>query len=181
MKSRVSKNSKVKASTSDNACYDNDAEDLASATFKVRKQIVKWLSNQSNIRLRQLREYKEYEVKLKQNANGSGSLVGAILCIICNTKVHVGVDQKNNVKLSNWIRHVKQCVQEKGEKDKGGKDKGQLALTNFFSGHSSSSENANPISTPESELLSADDVMADAVNDFSDKQGFQLAPPIAKK
>ena len=126
MKPRVSKNSKIKAHTSDNVCYENDAEDLASATSKVRNQIVKWLSNQSNIRLRQLREYKEYEVKLKQNANASGPLVGAILCIMCNTKVHLGVDQKNNVKLSNWICHVKQCVQEKEEKDRGEKTRGNL-------------------------------------------------------
>ena len=69
----------------------------------------------------------------------------------------------------------------KGGKRQGGKDKGQLALTNFFSGHSGSSKNANSISTPKSELISSDDVMDDAGNDFSDKQGFQLAPPIAKK
>ena len=170
VKSRVSKNSKIKAPNSDYVCYENDAEDLASATSKVRNQVVKWLSNQSNIQLRQLREYKEYEVKLQLNA--SGSLVGVILCIMCNTKA---VDQKNNVKLSNWIRHVKLCVQEKEGKDKGGKEKGQLALTKYFSGHSSSSENVNSYS-PESEVPSTDDV-----NDFSAKQGFQIAPPIAKK
>ena len=56
--------------------------------------------------------------------------------IMCNTKVHLAVDQKNIVKLSNWIRHVKLCVQEKEGKDKGGKKKGQLALTKYFSGHS---------------------------------------------
>ena len=78
MKSRVSK---IKAPNSDYVCYENDAEDLASVTSKVRNQVVKWLSNQSNIHLRQLREYKEYEVKLQLNA--SGSLVGVIYIILC--------------------------------------------------------------------------------------------------
>ena len=139
MKSRVSKNSKIEAPNSDYVCYENDVEDLASATSKVHNQIVKWLSNQSNICLRQLREYKENEVKL-QLKNASGSLVGVILCVMPNTKVHLAVDQKNNVKLSNWIRHVKLCVQEKEGKDKRGKEKGQLALNKYFSGHSSYSE-----------------------------------------
>ena len=95
---------------------------------------------------------------------------------MCN---HLGVDQKNYFKLSNWICHVKQCVQEKEGKEKERKDKGQLELTKFFSNHSSSSKNASLISTSESELIRSD--AADTGNDFSDKQGFQLAPPIAKK
>ena len=40
-----------------------------------------------------------------------------VLCVIA-TKVHLGIDQKNNFKSSNWIRHVKQCVQEKEGKEK---------------------------------------------------------------
>lgn len=176
VKSRVSKSSKTKAncvSTSvnknGNPSCENDEEDLANTTSKVRNQIVKWLSNQSNIRLRQLKEYKDYEVKLRQNAGTGGPLVATVLCMMCNNNVHLAVDQRNSVKLSNWIHHVKQCcIQGKGQNDKG-----QLMLTSFFSGPGSSSEKSNSISIPESDqsvlFHSTDDVTASDVNNLSDE------------
>ena len=66
---------------------------------------------------------------------------------MCDKKVHLGVSSNKFVKLSNWIRHVKGCVQENR-----GKQKSQLALTKYFSLHSdtSSSDVLNPASGSES-------------------------------
>ena len=97
---------------SDKVYFENDT-DLAHATSKVRNQIVKWQCTENNIRLRQIKEYVEYEVKLTQNVNTNGALVGCIVCNMCDSRIHLGFDQRSNFKLSNWICHVKQCIQEK--------------------------------------------------------------------
>lgn len=183
MKSKSSKGkagfARTHVSKSDKVCFENDT-DLADATSKVRNQIVKWQGTQNNIRLRQLREYVEYEVRLTQNANTSGALIGSIICNMCNSRIHLGFDQNNNFKLSNWIRHIKQCTQEKKEKQKG-----QLSLTNFFGGSSSSGENFDstpiPESDPSANTSERDDVIVNDTYEISDEQGFRLAPPVAKK
>ena len=155
---------------------DSEAN-LADATYKVRKQIVKWQNAQNNVHLRQLKEHKEYKVELKQSTSEIDAITGTIKCTMCDTNIHLGVDQKNNVKLSNWIRHVKICIKQKKVQGK------QQLMTNYFS--SNTSDNS---SLPDSEFLSDkpmatddDPIISDSSTSDDTKQGFRVAPPIVKK
>ena len=94
---------------------NNDVEDLADATSKVRKQIVKWQHGQNDVRLKQLKEHKDYEVQIERSLYPNGMFKAAIFCCMCAKKVHLGVTE-STVKLSNWVRHVKSCTQEKKPK-----------------------------------------------------------------
>ena len=149
--------------------------DLADATSQVRKQIVKWQNAQSDTRLQQLKEHKEYKIEIKPNINEIDTISGTIKCIMCDKAIHLGIDQNNGIKLSNWIRHVKLCVQHKRSNAKQ-----QVALTNYFS--SCNSEGSNLLeSSSSSESLSDKATFTDNASEDSIKQGFRLAPPIAKK
>jgi len=107
-------------------------EDLASVYLTVRKQIATWQHSQNNIHLRQLREHREFKVIIEQRtAPTGGRFSAAILCVMCNTKVILNVSDKY-VRLSNWIRHLKKCSQQKGGKQKN-------LLTNYFRSYSESS------------------------------------------
>ena len=66
---------------------------------------------------------------------------------MCDARIHLNVDRSNIFKLSNWIRHIKLCVQGKRTKSK---QKNQIALTNYFNPSSSSSV-STPRSTPDLE------------------------------
>ena len=187
------------------ADIDHDVQvDLADTTSKIRKQIVTWQHAQNNIHLRQLREHKEYRIIVEPSSNPCNSFCAAVLCTICDKKVNLAVSSNKLVKLSNWIRHVKGCVQENR-----GKQKSQLALTKYFSLNSdtSSSNVLNPASgseslSPPSPLIDlakspvqpysqpaiktpeASPTVTDGEyhkNSTSNEQGFQLAPPIVRK
>ena len=121
---------------------DSEA-DLADATSKVRKQIVKWQNAQNNVHLRQLKEHREYKIELKHSTSEADAITGTIKCTMCDANIHLGVDQKNGIKLSNWIRHVKVCVNQKRVRGK------QQLMTNYFS--SNTSDNS---SLPDPEYLS---------------------------
>ena len=108
---------------------DNDMEDIADATTKIQKQVIKWQHGQNDVRLRQLKEHKDYEVQIEQSVHPNDTFTAAILCTMCNKKIRLGINQNIRVKLSNWIRHIKACVQEKKES--------KLALTKYCSSSSS--------------------------------------------
>ena len=95
---------------------------------------------------------------------------------MCDANIHLAVDKKNNIKLSNWIRHVKICVKQKKVQGK------QQLMTNYFS---STTDNS---SLPDSEFLSDKPMVTDNNPLISDdhssddtKQGFRVAPPIVAK
>ena len=103
--------------------------DLAGATSKIRYQIIKWQHSQSNIQLKQMRENKEYEIVVEPSSNKGGGLTVKIDCKMCDTIIHLSVDQSNIIKLSNWICHVKLCDEDKRPKNK------HIALTKFLVHH----------------------------------------------
>jgi len=153
------------------------AKKLADATYKVRKQIVKWQNSQNNVYLRQLKEHEAYQIELKQSTSEDDAITGSIKCTMCDANIHLAVDKKNNIKLSNWIRHVKICVKQKKVQGK------QQLMTNYFS--STTSDNS---SLPDSEFLSDKPMVTDnnplISDDYSSddtKQGFWVAPPIVTK
>ena len=88
---------------------DSEAN-LADAAYKVQKQTVNCQNTQNNVHLRQLKEHEECKIELKQSAD---AIIGTIKCSMCDANIHLGIDQKNNIKLSNWIRHVKICIKQK--------------------------------------------------------------------
>ena len=159
---------------------------LADATCKLRKQIVKWQDAQNDICLRQLKEHREYKIELKQSTNQTDTITVTIKCTMCDKNIHLGIDEKNGIKLSNWIRHVKQCVQQKKSQSKQ-----QLVLTKYFlssaSGNSSlpksDSLSDRAIVTDDNSKITNDNALItdDNVSEDSNKQGFQLAPPIVQK
>ena len=127
VKSHASKTTKVRKPICVSDGLDSEAY-LADATSKVRKQIVKWQNVQNNVHLRQLKEHREYEIELKQSTSQADTITGTIICTMCDANIHLGVDQKNNIKLLNWIRHVKICIQQKRVQGKQ-----QLMTQLFFS------------------------------------------------
>lgn len=183
-----------------------DMEDLADVTGKVRKQIIKWQGGQNDVRLRQLKEYKDYEVQINQSVHPDGTFTAAIFCSLCNKKVHLGINLNSSVKLSNWIRHIKACVQEKRQKKES-----QLALTKYFGSCSSSvlspdistpALSMQEVSTPDPDVQTSDvaakslpvSISSDEESDVpsaksttpmpessTSYQDFRGAPPIAKK
>ena len=64
---------------------------------------------------------------MEPSTNPRCNFSAAILCMMCDKKVYLGVSQNRVVRLSNWIRHVKGCVQQSR-----GKQESQLTLTSFF-------------------------------------------------
>ena len=143
------KRSSSNSSSNSNTEIVDAAEDLdlTGATSKLRHQIVNWQRTQNNIQLRQLKEHKDYEVVIESSSKQGVSCSAVMMCKMCDTRIHLNVDQSNIFKLSNWIRHVKLCVQGKRTKSK---QNNQIALTNYFSPSSSSSK-STPRSTPDLE------------------------------
>ena len=148
--------------------HDYDMEDLADTTTKVRKQIVKWQHGQNNVRLSRLKEHKDYEIEIKRSVHPDDTFTAAVFCIKCNKKIHLGVNQNGVVKLSNWIRHIKPCVQEKRPKKES-----QLELTKYF-GNSSSSVSSPDMSTPISEISTPDAQTSDLTDFPSDKSAMAM-------
>ena len=149
VKSHASKTTKAKKPISVSDGLDSEVN-LADATYKVRKQIVKWQNSQNNVHLRQLKEHKAYQIELKQSTSEEDAITGSIKCTMCDANIHLAVDKKDNIKLSNWICHVKICVKQKKVQGK------QQLMTNYFS--STTSDNS---SLPDSEFLSDKPMVTD--------------------
>ena len=163
---------------------DSEA-DLADATFKVRKQIFKWQNVQNNVHLRQLKKHREYEIELKQSTSQADTITGTITSAQCVMPTFIWnskyIDQKNNIKLSNWIHYVKICIQQKKVRGM------QQLMTNYFSPNTSDISSL-PLSLPESVSLSDkpmatddDPIISEGYTGENTKQGFWVAPPIVKK
>ena len=58
-----------------------------------------------------MREHKEYEIVIEPRSNKGGGLTAKIECKMCDTIIHLSVDQI--IKLLNWIRHIKLCGEDK--------------------------------------------------------------------
>ena len=55
-----------------------------------------------------LQEKRELNVELSETQGGGYR--AAILCQMCSKTVCLGVDKRGWVKLSNWYRHVGECI-----------------------------------------------------------------------
>ena len=171
---------------------DSEA-DLADATSKVRKKIVKWQNSQNDVHLRQLKEHKEYKIELKHSLSEADVITETIKCTMCDANIHLGADQKNGIKLSNWIRHVKICVNQKRVRGK------QQLMTSYFSSNTSDNSSLpDPESLSDKPMTTNDDpmfseslsdkpmatnnepIISEGYTTEDTKQGFWVAPPIVK-
>ena len=97
----------------------------------IRQRINKWIQQQKEIRLRNLKENNDYTIVIKKSSKTASNMV----CIICNgchatinlqKKDSTGLD--TSYLLSNWTKHAKQCKAKYAK---------QHTLKNFLPGHSS--------------------------------------------
>ena len=152
--------------------HEYEAEDLSDIHSKIRVQIKNWLSAQTNIQLREVKEHTDYKTEVERHSNGIG-VNAAIFCMRCQKKKPIHV-KNGSVKLSNWSKHIKDHVQNP-KKSNGN----QLALTNFLkqsctkpssklAGDSKILDTTTAISV-KSEVVSGSDVSSDP-NELSPEQ-----------
>ena len=65
-----------------------------------------------------------------QRSSGQRGFFAAVTCKLCDTdkKITLQVD-KNTIKLSNWYKHVKACINKKDENDKKNEKKKKLPIS----------------------------------------------------
>ena len=104
----------VPATTVKKARYESedpdDVVDQVKAMAMIRQQITKWQRTQSSSKLRELRENVHLEIKVALSKD-STKLIPSILCKVCNKSTTLGF-KSGNVLLSNWTRHIVQCVEK---------------------------------------------------------------------
>jgi len=84
--------------------------DLFEIAGKIQKQIVKWQNSQKEMHLKQLKEHKDFEIKVQSAAGLRCSVAASINCKICNISSSLGMhDKPNSFLISNWTRHTKNC------------------------------------------------------------------------
>ena len=61
-----------------------------------------------------LEEKRDYEIKVEPSETQGGGYRAAIIsCQMCSKTVRLGADKRGWVKLSNWYRHVGECIDRK--------------------------------------------------------------------
>ena len=94
---------------------DSDSESIvttSSIAIQIRSNIARWVRKQSCVKLKNLKENKQFAVRVT-NVAKSDIISAAIRCNACNTTIYL--HQKNkSIKsspylISNWTRHVKMC------------------------------------------------------------------------
>ena len=87
------------SSSSESTCNQADV------TSKIRRLIAKWQRTQKDVKLRELKEHEHFVVRVKVDLSSS------ILCKMCGRCSVLG-RKSGSVMLSNWTRHVTNCVQK---------------------------------------------------------------------
>jgi len=155
---------------------DSEA-DLAATTSRVQKQIVKWQSAQNDIHLGQLKKHKHHKIELKQSTCQADAITGTIKYIMHELNIHLEVDQRSGIKLSNWIHHIKICIQQRKLQGK------QQHITNYFSSTDTDKSNLSlsvSDSKSSTEKQHGATIKENSTSEDFSKQSFQLAPPITK-
>ena len=60
-----------------------------------------------------LQEKRDYEIQMEPSDTQGGGYRAAISCQMSSKTVRLGVDKRGWVKLSNWYRHVGECIDRK--------------------------------------------------------------------
>lgn len=84
----------------------------ASVAIQIRSNIARWVRKQSCVKLKNLKENKQFAVRVT-NVAKSDIISAAIRCSACNTTIYL-LQKNKSIKsspyfISNWTRHVKMC------------------------------------------------------------------------
>ena len=109
--------------------YEVKNETLVETAKKLRQQVSKWQSLQTNSHLRQLKEHEHFEIKVCPGTLADTSVAVTFICTICNKNILISAHNKSGTfALSNWTRHVKTCKSQKAKEKMS-----QSNLHNFLS------------------------------------------------
>ena len=99
---KYSKRVKVEESEDDHGiCHvstnkTHPPHNLLEKTNKIRKQIVKWQNSQKETQLKQLKEHKDFKIKIQSAVGADCSVDVSITCKICNVSSSLGMHDKPN-------------------------------------------------------------------------------------
>ena len=108
-----------------------DPENLLDATKRIRFQIRNWQKVQSTENLRYLQEHNHFKIHVCQSTNPGIPFIASIICTMCNKHVHISTGKNSDIMISNWTRHVKNCITKKPTKSN------QASLASYFKSVSS--------------------------------------------
>ena len=86
---------------------DSSLPNEKTAVALIRQQLAKWQRSQSDVRLQQLKEHKDFEVNF--TITESDTVSTYIKCSSCSRKLALGC-KEGTIFLSNWTRHIIKCV-----------------------------------------------------------------------
>ena len=167
----------------------NEQSNLLEIAGKIRKQIVKWQNSQKEMYLKQLKEHKDFELKVQPAAGPGCSVDVSVICKTCNITLSLGRhDKPNSFLISNWTRHAK-CCNLKTKKEK---CQDQRTLNNFLKSHGAGHTEAvtaqsKSVGMPENNTEEVNEISSDGLSDNKgcstnstddNQQVFRLAPPI---
>ena len=110
LRCKYTKRVKVEESEDDHGISHGEthpSHNLLEIANKIRKQIVKWQNSQKETHLKQLKEHKDFEIKVQSAVGADCSVDVSITCKICNVSSSLGMhDKPNSFLISNWTRHA---------------------------------------------------------------------------
>ena len=93
---------------------ETSTTDLADIASKIRIQIVKWQRTQSQSQLMQLKEHKQFEIRVSRSEKTDMPADVCITCTMCDKQLPLSMGSKHgSFSISNWSRHVKLCILKK--------------------------------------------------------------------
>ena len=106
---------------------------ISSIAQQIGKSLQKWISQQTDRRLRNLQENSQYSLSVTPSASDRGSFKVIIRCSMCKTDISLQQKDRSNISspflISNWTRHIKKCYTES---DKHATPMQQSPISNFL-------------------------------------------------
>ena len=106
IKTKIKLESNLESTTSDDQTTCIDPELQATVAAKIRQQVSKWQRSQKLIKLRELKEIKDFNVNVE--VKGERNLSLSITCNICDSRCLIS-HKGDHILISNWTRHVSKC------------------------------------------------------------------------
>ena len=100
--------SKLESSTSSDQTTCIDPEHQATIAAKIRQQVAKWQRSQKLVKLRELKEFKHFNVNVE--VKGINNLSLSVTCNICGTRCLLSY-KNEHILISNSTRPVNKCVE----------------------------------------------------------------------
>ena len=99
--------SNLESITSDDQTTCIDPEHQATVAAKIHQQVTKWQRSQKLIKLRELKEIKDFNVNV--DVKGERNLSVSITWNICDSRCRLS-HKGDHILISNWTRDVSKCV-----------------------------------------------------------------------